>query len=352
MKQLFVIFCILLFSFKSDEKLKPYNFKKLGIGFTKMPINEKNRVTEKGVNLGRHLFYDPILSLDSTISCASCHKQEFAFSDGAKKFSTGINNQQQTRNTLPLFNLAWYPKLFWDGRAKSIEKQVAEPILNNKEMGMNWSLLISRLENSKFYKTKFEEAFGNQKIDSSLIVKAIAQFERTLISDNSKYDKVLRGEAKFTKDEYDGFVIANDQSMGDCLHCHPTDANAMGTTFDFSNNGIDNFNNVNQFKDAGLAITTGLDIDFGKFKIPSLRNVALTAPYMHDGRFKTLEQVINFYSDSVNTPINLDSKMQYAHRGGVRLTNAEKQKVFAFLNTLTDSIFIKNEQFSNPYKSN
>jgi cytochrome c peroxidase len=250
---------------------------------------------------------------------------------------------------MPLFNLAWYPAFFWDGRATSIEDQVFHPVREYNEMNLDWMSASERLENNKFYKKQFTDLFGQSKIDSVRITNAIAQFLRTLISYQSKYDMVLQGKALFSKEEYEGFVLVNDQTKGDCLHCHSTDGNALGTNLKFSNNGLDSVRNAREYKDKGRGGVTGIETDNGKFMVPSLRNLAFTAPYMHDGRFQTLEEVLNFYSEGVNLCANLDSKMEYAHQGGVHLTETEKKKIVAFLLTLSDSSFITNPDFGNPF---
>jgi len=316
--------------------------------FPKMPEAKANPVTVEGVNLGRHLFYDPVLSSDSMMSCASCHKQQFAFSDSSIEFSTGRNAALMKRNTMPLFNLAWYPALFWDGRASSIEEQVFHPLRSPDEMNIEPGIAVERLERSSFYKPLFTKAFGNGKIDTLQISRAIAQFMRTLISYQSKYDKVLSGEEMFTKDEFDGFVLVNDQTKGDCIHCHITDGDVLGTNLVFSNNGLDSIADPDDFFDKGRGAVTERAGDNGKFMVPSLRNLAFTAPYMHDGRFKTLEDVINFYSEGVRLNVNIDSKMGFAHQGGVNLTGDEKKKVIAFLLTLSDSAFVSDPEFSRP----
>lgn len=314
-----------------------------------MPVASDNPVTYEGVELGRHLFYDPILSLDSSFSCASCHKQEVAFSDAPNRLSIGVNGDTLKRNTMPLFNLAWYPSMFWDGRSVSIEEQVFHPVRAHEEMDFNWLEATKRVKRSPFYQKKFKAAFGDQNVDSILIAKAIAQFERSLLSYNSKYDSVLRKEASFTPEEYGGFILANDQTMAGCLNCHTTDGNALGTIASFSNNGLDSIYQAEDYIDKGRGGVTGLKEDYGKFKIPSLRNVAVTAPYMHDGRFQTLEEVVDFYSDGVNESYNLDVNMTEAHKGGVRLNANEKKMIVAFLKTLTDSVFLTDQRHSNPF---
>ena len=327
----------------------PYEFPELK-HFPPMPLSVDNPVTVEGALLGRLLFYDPILSKDSTFSCGSCHRQEAAFSDAPKRVSKGIKGVFLKRNTLPLFNLAWYPALFWDGKAGSVEEQVFHPVRAFDEMNLDWPQATERIQQNDNYRRMFGETFGEVTIDSTLIAKAIAQFERTLISNNSKYDKVLRGEVYFTAEEYEGFVLMNDQTKGDCLHCHTTDADALGTTARFSNNGLDAIFNSEDYLDKGKGGTTGKTMDIGLFKIPSLRNIAVTAPYMHDGRFETLEEVLDFYSEGVNKSFNVDSKMGFVHQGGVRLIEEEKEKIILFLKTLTDSTFLTNPAFSDPYK--
>lgn len=343
-----ILVCAFFQSSTEKAQLTPYKFP-TPVAFPTMPQSPDNPVTIEGVALGRFLFYDPILSKDKSISCASCHKQEFAFSDAPIKFSKGINGQIQKRNTPPLFNLAWYQAYFWDGRAATLEDQIFFPVRDHREMDLDWTTVTKRIQKSKFYRDQFELVFGEVDIDSILISKAIAQFERTLISHNSKFDRVLRREDKLTTEEFRGFEIMNDQSMADCLHCHSTDANALATSGKFSNNGIDDIEDPLLYSDFGFGGHTGKLSDYGKFKIPSLRNIALTAPYMHDGRFKTLRDVIDFYSNGINRTANLDSKMTHMSTRGVQLSEYDKKCLEAFLKTLTDSVFISNIEHSNPF---
>ncbi len=342
-----IIGSIVLLGAMMESNPKPYVYPAL-VHFPEM-IPTENIPTIEGVELGRYLFYDPILSKDSTFSCGSCHKQEKAFSDSPNVFSLGVNNTMTKRNSMPLFNLQWNTSFFWDGKANSIEEQVSHPVKSHDEMDLDWIQAAQRIQKSSFYVPMFYSAFGNQAIDSISISKAIAQFERTLISHNSKYDQVLRGEAYFTAREYEGFVLMNDQSKGNCLHCHTTDANALGTTTKFSNNGLDEFTSPIEFKDRGKGGVTNRDSDIGLFRIPSLRNVGVTSPYMHDGRFESLEEVIDFYTHGVNNSYNLDSKIEQSHQKGLNLTREEKESIILFLHTLTDSIFMKNPNFANPF---
>ncbi len=339
---------LFLFSFTKKELNSEYKFPELLL-FPEMPINPENIPTYEGVELGRYLFYDPILSKNQKISCSSCHKQEHAFSDSPNNLSTGFNGNQSKRNTPPLFNLAWYEKLFWDGRVVSIEDQVFLPVADHLEMNLNWKIAEKRINKNPFYVKKFKLAFGDTQIDSTLIAKAIAQFERTLISNNSRYDMALRGEIYLTEEEFAGFTLMNDQSKGSCLQCHTTDSDALGTKGTFSNNGLEDIKSLENYKDEGLGGAINKTEYVGHFKIPSLRNISVTGPYMHDGRFNTLEEVIDFYSEGVHLSPNVDSKLIFAKNGGAHLTDEEKRQVLAFLETLTDSVFLTNPDFSNPF---
>lgn len=350
MKIWFAFFCLCLVIILGfiDGKPTPYLFPDLPT-FPQMPTSPVNPVTKEGALLGRYLFYDPILSRDSSVSCSSCHKQEHAFSDAPVQFSTGIKNTPLKRNTLPLFNLAWYPSFFWDGRATSLEEQVLFPVRTHDEMDLDWKRAVNKISRHPFYHSRFRELYGNIPIDSILITKTIAQFLRTLLSYQSRFDRIIQRKARITAEEYKGFELMNSMTQGDCLHCHTTDPNSLTTTAQFSNNGLDSVTSIHNFLDAGLGSTTQKSRDYGKFKIPSLRNIALTAPYMHDGRFKTLEEVLDFYSEGVKRCVNIDSKMEFAHIGGAHLTSEEKKNIITFLKTLTDSVFISNPEFSNPF---
>jgi cytochrome c peroxidase len=336
-------------SVSSDTKNEPYVFPELTF-FPPMPSATDNPVTIQGAELGRHLFYDTILSATRNMSCASCHKQQYAFSDGPQAFSKGRNGVLQKRNTLPLFNLAWHKTMFWDGRAASIEAQILHPVRDSNELNLNWAAATQRVQQNRWYRKQFSKVFGTSQIDSTHICKAIGQFLRTMLSHQSKYDQVLMGTASFTKDEYEGFMLLNDQTKGDCLHCHTTDSDPLGSTFAFSNNGLDAIANPSDFLDKGRGNITGRATDNGKFKIPTLRNLSFTAPYMHDGRFKTIEEVVDFYSEGVKPSATIDSKMEFAHQGGARLSAEEKRKIIAFLLTLSDSSFVKDAAYTSPYE--
>ena len=304
-------------------------------------IPADNPLTQEGVALGKKLFFDTILSGDETQSCASCHDPKKSFTD-QQRLSNGVNDNLGTRNAMPLFNLAWNfdERFAWDGKEFSLEKQALEPVSNPIEMHGNWENITKKLQNNLEYKDLFLRAFGTSIIDSTLVTKAIAQFERTLISGNSKFDKYLRGEINLTPEEQNGFDVFMDESKGDCFHCHGSDNNPIWSDNKFHNNGLDNV-----FVDLGLGKITGDPKDNGKFKSPSIRNLAFTAPYMHDGRFATLEEVINHYSEGLKRSPTIDPLMKKVDEGGVHLSTQDKSNLKAFLQTLSDYNFIKNPTF-------
>lgn len=304
-----------------------------------IPID--NPQTEEGIALGKKLFFDPILSGNNTQACVDCHNPEFAFTD-SDRFSTGIDGSLGIRNSMPLFNLAWNydEKFFWDGNTFSLEHQAFVPVTDITEMKSNWKDVVSKLQQHTEYPNLFTQAFGNIAIDSSLVTKAIAQFERTLISSNSKFDKYLLDEISLTEQELNGFNVFMDETKGDCFHCHGSDKNPLWTDNLFHNNGLDE-----TFTDLGLGAITGDPADNGKFKSPSLRNLEFTAPYMHDGRFETLNDVINHYSEGLKNSSTIDPLMKKVSQGGVGLSEQDKADLKAFLLTLSDYDFINNSDF-------
>lgn len=304
-------------------------------------IPTNNPLTEEGIALGKKLFFDPILSKDNTQSCASCHNPKRAFTDDTQ-FSEGVDGKFGTRNSMPLFNLAWNfdERFMWDGKELSIERQVFSPVRNPIEMHSNWENVAEKLQEHAEYPTLFQQAFGASKIDSTLATKAIAQFERTLISGNSKFDQFLLGKVELTPEEQNGFNVFMEETRGDCFHCHGSDNNPLWTDNKFHNNGLDE-----TFTDLGLGAVTGDPNDNGKFKSPSLRNLKFTAPYMHDGRFTTLEEVINHYSEGLKLSSTIDPLMKKANQGGVQLSNKDKADLKAFLLSLSDTNFVNNPDF-------
>lgn len=315
-----------------------------------VPNNPDNPTTVEGVELGRRLFYDPILSGDSTQSCASCHAQTFGFTDNLKALSMGIDGTLGTRNAMALINLTWVPRLFWDGRSMGLEAQALEPVTNPVEMHNTWENAICDIMNSVDYRKRFYKAFGIKTINKEDVAKAIAQFERTLISGTSKYDLAnIPGSGVFlTEQEYYGYSIFFNE-VADCFHCH-TGAGNLFTDNQFHNNGLDSVATLNDYADKGLGDVTKDPQDNGYFRTPTLRNIALTAPYMHDGRFQTLEEVVDHYSDHVKQSENVDPTIKVFFKdGGKHLSSDDKAAVVAFLKTLTDTAFVNNPAFKNPF---
>ena len=307
-------------------------------------IPADNPQTVEGVALGRKLFFDKRLSADNTLACAGCHSPANAFSD-ARQFSVGIDGIEGTRNSMPLFNLAWnYNEMFfWDGRANSIENQALEPVVDPIEMHNTWSEAANSLQSDSEYPELFQQAFGTSTIDSVLVTKAIAQFLRTLISANSKFDRYLMGTAELSPEEQNGLNIYMDENRGDCFHCHGNPNNPLWTDNIFHNNGLDE-----SFTDRGRGAVTGDPREFGQFKSPSLRNLEFTAPYMHDGRFQTIEEVIDHYSEGLVYSETIDPLMKKVAEGGVGLSAEDKADLKAFLLTLSDPSFINNPDFQDP----
>ncbi len=316
-------------------------------------IPEDNPMTQQGVYLGRLLFYEKKLSANNTISCGSCHQQRLAFTDG-KTFSQGIDSSFTSRNTMSLANLLWGRKFFWEGRANGLEEQAKEPLNNPHEMGESLEAAAKKLQQTKQYPRLFKKVFGTKNITGDRIVKAIAQFERTLISSNSLYDKYLQGTYKPTEQELRGMELfmtsaeAGKNIRGaNCGQCHGTPKLFMEL---FHNNGLDTVP-----KDIGREKFTGLLNDRGRFRVVTLRNIALTAPYMHDGRFKTLEEVLDHYNEHIQPSRSLSLFLQGRSNdpGGktLRLTKQEKEAVIHFLKMLTDSSFISDSRFSDPFTS-
>jgi len=313
-------------------------FVKNYVGDIKHPTD--NPLTVEGVALGRKLFYEKMLSDNMTISCGSCHKQENAFDD-PRPFSEGTHGAFGDRNAMAIVNLGWNTAFFWDGRRTTMEDQAHDPVTNPIEMANTWPVVVERLQNSTVYPDLFYKSFGTRTVDSNLVVKAIAQFERTLVSYNSPFDKYYyNGDSSaLTAQEKNGLSIFTEKGL--CNNCHLV--NTQFTDNMFSNNGLD----VNPV-DAGRMKFTGQSADRGKFKVPTLRNIAQSAPYMHDSRFKTLEEVVDFYSSKIQqSSPNIDEHMP-DFGSGLNLTMQEKADLVAFLKTLSDQEFLTNPKFSDP----
>ncbi len=308
-------------------------------GFPQMNIPADNPMTVEGIALGRKLFYDKILSKNNAQSCGSCHNQANAFSDNGKALSSGADGSLGTRNAQALVNPGFNRHFFWDGRVATLEEQALQPVKNPVEMHQSWATSAAKINARPDYVNDFKAAFGYKKIDSTLIVKALAQFMRTMISSNSRFDKYVRHEVALTPSELNGFVIFNTE-RGDCFHCHNLDGGFLITDNLFHNNGLDS-----EFADMGLGAITGNPYDAGKFLTPSLRNIALSAPYMHDGRFATLEEVINHYNMGGEASLTVDPLMKHVGTG-LNLSAQERADLLAFLHTFTDEDFINDARFS------
>tara|TARA_B110000046_G_scaffold6876_1_gene7278 strand:+ start:1676 stop:2740 length:1065 start_codon:yes stop_codon:yes gene_type:complete len=304
-----------------------------------MPHPSDNALTVEGIALGRELFYEKKLSGDNSMSCASCHFQELNFSDNAL-FSTGITGDFGDRQAMAIVNLAWDDLFFWDGRAVSLEDQAFGPVVNHIELNDTWPNVVAKLQADPKYPGLFKKAFGTHTIDSVRVSKAIAQFERSMVSFNAEYDKYFyEGDlTALNASEINGFNLFFGQA--ECIHCH---SGPLLNDPSFRNNGLDA-----TFTDLGYGTVTGLSTDIGKFKVTTLRNIAESAPYMHDGRFATLEDVVEHYNSGVvaSSP-NLDSEMDH-FVGGLNLTPGEIIDLIAFLHTFSDSTYLNNLNFSDP----
>lgn len=299
-----------------------------------LPIFASNPLTEEGFQLGRKLFYDGRLSKDGNFSCASCHQQFAAFATFEHDFSHGFNDQFTTRNAMGLFNLAWNPLYHWDGGINHIEVQALSPLTAPNEMAENIDSVLNKLKAEAEYRRLFKSAFGKEEINSQKMLKAIAQFIGSLVSANSKYDKVMRGEEAFNPSEANGYAVFKQK----CATCH---VEPLFTDNSFRNTGLP----LNDYlKDYGRMRITGDAADSLKFRVPSLRNVSVTQPYMHDGRFYSLGEVIEHYRGGIQQSATLDPLL----RSGMEFTPREKYDLILFLNTLTDSSFLKDKRFSQP----
>ncbi|MBK8093343.1 MAG: c-type cytochrome [Verrucomicrobiaceae bacterium] len=316
------------------------------LGQDNMPVT--NVTTDAGAKLGRILFYDKRLSLNHTVSCSSCHQQQHGFSD-PRRFSVGFEGGLTGRNSMGLSNARWYQRrsFFWDERSATLEEQVLQPIQNAVEMGMTLPALEARLGAEPFYTDLFNQVFGSPGVTSDRISRALAQFVRSIISVQSKYDAARAANfaisANWTTQEEQGRQLFN--APGNCSACHGTDNFVPGPNI--FNNGLEF-----PYVDLGRGAITGVATDNGKFKVPSLRNIELTAPYMHDGRFATLEQVVDFYSNQVVDNPNLSPPLRLPPPGGVRrphFTAAQKASLVAFMKSLSDSAIATNPKFSDPF---
>jgi cytochrome c peroxidase len=320
--------------------------------FPQMPVPIDNPMTMEGVALGRKLFHDKKLSGNNTMACATCHMPSSAFAEPTR-YSTGISGAVGDKNAMALINLGWQKNFFWDGRTLTLEELILEPVSNPIEMHLAWSEAELRLNEDVAYKRLFLKAFGTPKISKELVAKAIAQFLRTMISGKSKFDVMYKWENNIpfeggdqaifqtiSSTEFAGYDLFKSLNGADCFHCHN---GPLMQVQKFSNNGLDA-----TFSDLGRGKVTGNANDNGKFKVPTLRNIELSAPYMHDGRFANLDEVIGHYSFGVITSPTIDPLMEFANQGGVQLNSFERNLLKEFLLTLTDHSFINNPEFKAP----
>ena len=333
MRKLVVINCLLvlvvLMAFRTstpDLFRRPEGWPKPVYNFKKHPLDPQK------VAIGRILFYEPLLSRDNTISCSSCHLQATSFTHVDHALSHGIEGKIGTRNSPPLINLAWSKKFMWDGDVTDLDMQAFKPITNKLEMDETMEHVVQKLQSTPGYPTLFYNAFGDSVIRQEFVLRSLSQFMLTMVSANSRYDRVKRGEEQFSVQEQKGYVLFK----AHCAECH---TEPLFTNGGFENNGLatdDELNDIGQMK------VTHKKEDSLKFKVPSLRNVEYTYPYMHDGRFKTLGMVLNNYIMGIQQSPTLHPSL----RKGIYLTSDEKADLIGFLFTLSDKGFLKDTKFS------
>ena len=315
------------------SKYTPHRFAMAGT-FPMLALPRDNPLIEERIALGRRLFQETALSADRSISCASCHAAATGFSD-SRRFSSGVRGQLGTRQSMALINLAWKREFFWDGRARSLRDQVLIPIQDPTEMAETLEAVVGKLSGIPEYPALFEKAFGTPRIDAERIALALEQFVLTLTGFRSRFDGSIQGKASLSDLERRGlelFMTENEPRMGqrgaDCFHCH---GGMLFTDHQFHDNGLDL-----EPSDPGRAGVTRRNSDRGKFVTPTLRNIARTAPYMHDGRFQTLEEVVRHYSEGVQASPNLDPNLAKHTAGGLHLSPDDQSALVAFLKTLSE----------------
>ena len=293
-----------------------------------------NPLSKEGFELGRKLFYDGRLSIDNQHPCSSCHQQIGAFGTFEHDRSHGVFDSHTLRNAPVLSNLSWNPAFHWDGEFSSLADECVHPLTGSLEMGETFEGIIKKLEADREYREKFSEVFRYPFIRPEFIQKALAQFTGSLVSANSKYDRVIKSIETFTPQEQNGYQLF----QSNCASCH---TEPLFTDFSLRNTGLP----LNDFlNDYGRMLVTGNSADSLKFKVPTLRNVAVSSNYMHDGRFNTLMQCINHYRSNVQPGPTLDPSLA----GGIPLSDAEANNIVAFLRTLTDNDFINDPRYAKP----
>lgn len=284
------------------------------------PVNERPIETAKFL-LGRELFYSTLLSSDNTISCGTCHAQTHSFADHNVALSAGVGGSLGTRNAPPIFNMAWQPSFMWDGGVNHLEMFSIAPITNPLEMNETMENVMNKLNQSPYWKQRFKDVYGGDEATDQQLFISLTQFMLMIISDGSLYDQVKRGEATFTSEQQAGY----DLFLQKCASCH---TEPMFTDYSYRNNGLEVTSN-----DDGRFLITQMESDRGKFKVPTLRNILLTYPYMHDGRFFTIDQVFDHYSSGIQSHPNLDASLPV---GGMELSSEDKTNLKRFLETLND----------------
>ncbi len=321
--------------------------------FPPVPATPDNPLTVEGVALGRRLFYDPILSADSSLSCGGCHLQQLSFGD-SRRFSEGILGHKSRRQAPSIVNPAWLLNgVFWDGRVANLEEQATKPVPEPTEMDLPWPDAVARLQAHPDYPELFCAAFGSSNVTMNRVVKAIAQFERTMVSTNSKFDRWKRGEVTLSPAEERGRISFLTEGKGDCFHCHPEPlfAEPFFGSGGFHNTGLDSI-----VIDGGRGEITGNAAEMGRFKAPSLRNIMESPPYMHDGRFFSIDEVLAHYNhgflhgrDVTDLDPNVDPLInKRAQRPA--MTSEDIEDLKAFLETLTDQDFLTDPALSNPFE--
>jgi len=329
-------------------KPTPYNLQIPRYFPTQVYIPDDNPMTVEGIELGRYLFYDGRLGgrdhPDSLMTCATCHIQSKGFVNGGPR-AYGITGIPTPHCMMPLINLLWNPNTYlWNGKVSRMEDLTWMGIHAPHEMNSDTNRAKALIQSIPMYPPMFKKAFGSETVTALNMGKAISQFIRTLISADSKFDKYLRGEVQLTPQELQGFILFTTESGADCFHCHGGDQNPLFTTNLFYNNAKDSV-----FTDTRDRYSvTGNPTDIGAYKAPTLRNIELTAPYMHDGRFATLEEVVDFYSEGLLFSPYAHPLMHKLPDEGAQLTPTQKQALIAFLKTLTDESFINNPAFGKP----
>lgn len=326
---LFITLVVCAFQITKEPLFQaPANWPKPAYDFNKNPL------TADKVELGRHLFYDPLLSKNNTISCASCHSPFTAFTHVDHDLSHGIDDRIGTRNSPALMNLAWHSSFMWDGAINHLDMQALAPISHPDEMGEKIESVVLKLQQTKKYRTLFYKAFKDSVITGEHTLKAISQFMLTLISSNSKYDSVMRKQAQFTFQEKNGYELFKKN----CSQCH---TEPLFTNLQFENNGLSVDTTLNDY--GRMKITKNKN-DSLKFKVPTLRNIEFSFPYMHDGRFKTISAVLKHYTNGVKGSNTLSEHLKKP----IVLSSNEKVDLTAFLLTLTDKSFLFNPKYAYP----